>query len=163
MASFQLALTYSALLLSWSYMGWGRCMRNHGWPNVNDITYQTYLLCRSSGGKLGAGVRVMEACTITPIDSFSLWSYFLRAVLLHIFLRIYILVHFILLSSWFNFKLTYIGISTNSCTQLMHKAGLYKDVLYNRLEYTWCFNASIKYECKFSNWQLLVYHGADEA
>jgi len=26
----------------------------------------------SSGGKLGAGVRVMEACTITPIDSFSL-------------------------------------------------------------------------------------------
>ena len=62
---------------------------------------------------------------------------FFRAVLLLIFLRIYILAHFILLSSWFNFKLkdTFIGISTYSCTQVMHKAGLYKDVLYIRQIY----------------------------
>ena len=158
MASFHLALTYSALLLSWSYVGRGCWMRNHGWPNVNDITF----LYRSSGGKLGAGVRVMEACTITPIDSFSLWSYLLRAVLLLIFLRIYILVHFILLSSWFNFKLTYIGISTYSCTQLRTRQ-VYTKMCYITDKYTWCFNASIKYEGKFSNWKLLVYHGVDEA
>ena len=87
---------------------------------------------------------------------------FLRAVLLLIFLRIYILAHFILLSSWFNFKLTYIGISTYSCTQLRTRQ-VYTKMCYITDKYTWCFNASIKYEGKFSNWKLLVYHGVDEA